>query len=460
MPVENLNEIKDDFDKVIRYSQNIPEPKTDELFEKWLKCKERFIDFFGGKLIYEYPEKVQFELGKKEKHDRVIRFAGQISSLWGYHDLAKFIEAQEEGFFQNLTIEDYTAWDGKVIRKGSKLVKSFRHFVNNDRCLADIQNEASRIIQENKIEGTLCLSVHPLDFLSLSENTYNWRSCHSLDGEYRAGNLSYMLDETTFICYLKGADEVRLNNFGPEVPWNSKKWRVLLFLSNDKKMIIAGRQYPFESKIGMDIVLNDLLKKIKIWSVFDYKWSDWNDFLMSSVKLSNGLDIELNEDYLVIGNELLPISDVVIDGVGAKNYNDVLNSSCYKPIYTFVYSDLFGHLYTTKNTKFVIGGYTYCLRCGRVECLTGEDTMLCIDCELEYGNSESDLFTICDCCGQRMYVDDGYSVGYDILCENCYREETITCEICGENCYSEYMRYNEKEDQYICQDCFIEMGEC
>ena len=73
--------------------------------------------------------------------------------------------------------------------------------------------------------------MHPLDYLSLSENTYNWRSCHSLDGEYRAGNLSYMMDKSTVICYLKSNDDVILSNFGPEVKWNSKKWRVLLYFS-------------------------------------------------------------------------------------------------------------------------------------------------------------------------------------------------------------------------------------
>ena len=204
MVIPNLTKIKEDFDKVITYSQYIPDPKTDRLFDVWLECKRDFIELFGGKYIYEFPEKVSFDLGPKEKHDRVIRFAGQVASQWGYTNLADFIEKQEDGFFQNLTVEDYTAWDGKIIRKGSKLVKSFRHFIkDNDRSLIDIQNEASRIIQEDKIEGTLCLSVHPLDFLSLSENTYNWRSCHSLDGEYRAGNLSYMMDKHTIICYLK-----------------------------------------------------------------------------------------------------------------------------------------------------------------------------------------------------------------------------------------------------------------
>ena len=135
----NLTKIKEDFDKVIQYSQSIPDPKTDRLFDVWLECKRYFIELFGGKYIYEFPEKVSFDLDPKEKHDRVIRFAGQVASQWGYTNLADFIEKQEDGFFQNLTVEDYTAWDGKVIRKGSKLVKSFRHFIkDNDRSLIDI----------------------------------------------------------------------------------------------------------------------------------------------------------------------------------------------------------------------------------------------------------------------------------------------------------------------------------
>ena len=305
----------------------------------------------------------------------------QTSVFEEKQNLADFIEKQEDGFFQNLTVEDYTAWDGKVIRKGSKLVKSFRHFVkDNDRSLTDIQNEASRIIQEDKIEGTLCLSVHPLDFLSLSENTYNWRSCHSLDGEYRAGNLSYMMDKHTIICYLKGADNVNLQAFHPEVKWNSKKWRVLLYISEDWNMIFAGRQYPFESKTGMDIVLKDLLPAAKICAKDDshyqkYAWANWNNTLIEECKLTNGITVEFDTAYVPIGEELLPLNKVVVEGDGAKNYNDVLYSSCYKPIYTFKYIRYLwddsngGRPMTYSNTTlFNIGGFTYCLWCGEEEC--------------------------------------------------------------------------------------------
>jgi hypothetical protein len=463
----NLAKIKEDFNEVIRHSQGIPDPKTDRLFDIWMECKRDFIELFGGKYIYEFPEKVSFDLGPKEKHDRVIRFAGQVAAQWGYTDLARFIESQEDGFFKNLTITDYTAWDGKVIKKGSKLVKAFRHFIrDNDRSLTDIQNEASRIIQEDRIEGTLCLSVHPLDFLSVSENTYNWRSCHALDGEYRAGNLSYMMDRHTIVCYLKGGDNMILPSFSPDVKWNSKKWRVLLYVSADWRMIIAGRQYPFESHTGMDIVLKEFLPDVGLCKTeSEYGWTDWNHTLIADAPLTNGVKAVFDSPYIPVGNTLMALDELVKNGEGAKQFNDVLSSSCYSPIYTVKYAkstweETGGHLTTWPGgTSFHIGGFTYCLWCGEEECLEGADTMLCEECEFEHGHSESDLFTYCDSCGRRVYVDDTYAVGDEGWCEHCFDRYAKRCECCGEAFHEDYIHYNEATQQYVCSYCLEELNE-
>ena len=462
----NLVQIKADFNKVISWSQNIPDPKTDRLFDAWLDAKRDFIENFGGKYIYEYPEKIAFELGPKEKHERVLRFISLVESQWGYSELASFIEAQEQGFFDNITVSDYRGWDGKLIKKGTKLVRAFKHFTNNERCLADIQNEASRIIQEDKIEGTLCLSVHPLDFLSLSENTYNWRSCHALDGEYRAGNLSYMLDECTIICYLKVSDNVKLPSFPSDVPWNSKKWRVLLYFSEDWKMVIAGRQYPFETSVGMDFVLKNLLPKVHMVEFTDrYSWTDWNNLLIQNLSLTNDINIDLESAYIPVGNTLQPLDELVQNADGSKHYNDVLYSSCYKPIYAFKYcKHLFGGGggYSSTNpddTTFMIGGKTYCLWCGEEECLTGSDTMMCEKCELEHGSSDNELFTFCDSCGRRIYTDDSYIVGDEDLCESCYDKYCTRCEHCGEIVWNEHIHYHEPTDQYVCNECLYDLNE-
>ena len=67
-----IDQIKKDFDRVIQYSQKINEPKTKELFDNWYKAKKSFIDAFGGKLIYEYPETVSFELNQEEKEKHML----------------------------------------------------------------------------------------------------------------------------------------------------------------------------------------------------------------------------------------------------------------------------------------------------------------------------------------------------------------------------------------------------
>lgn len=452
-----MNDIKQQFDKVISFSQEIPNPQTDELFANWQKNKKWFIDIFGD-LIYEFPEPVSFHLDPEEKHQRIMNFANAVDSRYGYPKLAEFIRSQEEGFFQNLTISNSTGWDGKIIKKGTKLVKSFKHFILDSRSLADIQNEASRIIQEDKVEGKLCFSVHPLDFLSLSENSYNWVSCHSLDGEYRAGNLSYMQDECTFICYLKGADDISLSNFG-EVKWNSKKWRTLLFVSKDQLMIMAGRSYPFASKEGMDMV--ELVLKNKFLSK---SWTTWmSSAVFSNIKIGN-LDFQLSNDYLFISSLLQKKETVIEDAPNSCHYNDLLYSSIYHPIYMSAYKNnpfyddsywLLTHSYTT---HFTVGHSCNCLRCGADIIPNGAGTMMCSDCELEYGSVINDIFTYCDCCGRRMYVEDAYHAEDEEVCGSCIEKYYTQCEECCDFVRTDFIKYDEKTQRYLCECCQEELN--
>ena len=51
-----------------------------------------------------------------------------------------------------------------------------------------------------------------------------------------------MIDSSTFIVYLRSekTDNI-LPTFPNTVQWNSKKWRMLMFLSDDYQMMFAGR---------------------------------------------------------------------------------------------------------------------------------------------------------------------------------------------------------------------------
>lgn len=458
--------VKNDFDNVIRHSQSIEEPKTDKLFAEWATKKQRFIEAFGG-LIYEYPEKVQFELSEQAKKEKFDYFLDYIYyHYYGNKEAGDFIKEQGmDAFFNNLTEKDYITSNGKEIKKGTKLLKALKHLIDNSNVLSAIQNKASQIIQENKIEGTLCLSVHPLDYLSSSETTYNWRSCHSLDGEYRAGNLSYMMDDCTFLCYLKGDKDEKLPNFPDDVPWNSKKWRVLLFLSSDGNMIFAGKQYPFETKGGLDFVLDKVLSRTMPSSASSYSraWSKWNNCIYPEVEVYDDYILQLKVPYVPIDEKLFPLKEIVKDVRGSKHFNDLLSSSTYKPLYSVrVVTYSFGQpeiLSRIGRTEFNIGGKTMCLFCGEQEVYGGAETMMCEHCELEYGSIENDLVGYCAVCDRRMFTDDAYYVEGEMICADCYEDETIICEGCGESYYrhGEHTRYDEETDTYYCSWCYNDL---
>lgn len=451
--------IQEKFNKIISYSQEIKNPQTDDLFNRWMEAKRDFIEAMDGKLIYEMPEKVSFELGPKEKSFRVNDFITMIENKWQNIDLADFIHYQKEGFFSNQVVKDYS-FGNITIKKGMKLLKAFKYFEDDVKVLNDLQSAASMIIQEDKVEGTLCFSVHPLDFLSISENNHNWRSCHALNGEYRSGNLSYMVDKTTAICYLKSKQEEVLPDFPEDVKWNSKKWRVLLYFSENWDMIFAGRQYPFKTETGIDFVKNEFLPKAIRSGT---NWSPWFQKKIREID-DAGFEIALKSSYIPTPEgELMPLGQLIINESGSLQFNDLLSSSCYDPVYSFKiddYASRWKRIMPTTWKKydrkpFRIGGKVKCLRCDN-KFIELSETMMCTECELLYGNSESDTFGYCNCCGNRFIYDDGIWVDQteEMICPSCADYHTDFCANCGERYYTEDMIYEKKSQDFLCRWCF------
>ena len=457
----DIEDIKDKFRTVIRFSQGIPQPQIDSLFSMWEKAKAPFIERFGG-LIYEWSEPVEFVLDPVEKSKRALEFIDCVSTTFDNSTLADFLMLNIDTFFDNKVSKG----NGKDIPEGMKLIKAFKFFESNKQALRDMQDIASQLIQENSIKGTLCFSVHPLDFLSSSENTYNWRSCHALDGEYRAGNLSYMVDESTFMVYLKGADNVVIPGFSAEVPWNSKKWRMLIHSSEDHQIMFAGRQYPFSSTSGMTTVLriyNNLIQQTNEYPFVNYrnKFYDWradyvDGYVPYTSKDTNDV-IELEDKYVVFHNQLIALNDVMKPGYGALNYNDVLFSTCYKyPYYTTCNSRSKHSIKWLQEHPILVGGEVPCLHCAE-ECITNTETMRCSDCEMEYGFEENDTYGHCECCGSRIYYDDAYFVCDDYICDSCFNSQCFICDNCGEVYYNEHkhcIEISEDEVEYVCPHCY------
>lgn len=454
-----IKDIKNKFNDVIRYSQHIDSPKTDDMFLKWFHQKKSFIKAFGG-LIYELPEPITVELSDKVKEEKVADFKEWLLTRYNAEDLVNFITSNEASFFDNtvtIGLED------KGIPVGMKLLKAFKFFVDDKDILNNIQNRASMIIQETKVTGTLCLSVHPLDFLSSSETTYKWRSCHSLDGEYRAGNLSYMLDSSTCMCYLRPEGEYKLPNFPESVPWNSKKWRMLLHFSDDRRMVFAGRPYPFALNSVLDTI-HTIITELKLMDIpqdhwwWSFKLSPWMNTYIThwNSGIEGAEEIPLNHKYILHnGNSLKSLNRIVKNGSCSCHYNDVLYSSCYNPYYAYVTYEGDRLENISGNSRFEIGGSTFCLKCNKEPVNQGSDSMLCCECSEQLEYEENNRMT-CVCCGGSRYIEDGYWVEDEFVCDDCMETETCECEDCGNTFFNESLTYDSNSNRYICRYCLNE----
>ena len=404
--------IFDDVKYVIEYSQEIENPRTDLLEEDFYEAKSKFIEMFGG-LTYTYPEKVTFELSEKVKKERYKSFLSYVAENYRDRDLYSFIKhCGEKNFYENIVEEAYQ----NKVPKGMKVIKAFKRFNLTDKELRELQDAASMIIQENKVSGYLTISVHPLDFLSMSVNNCGWHSCMALDGEYRRGILSYMMDSSTAIVYLSSGQKEELPGFG-DIKWNSKKWRMLLHFSNDMNAILFGRQYPFESTSAENLVIDKIIK--------------------------NFIEVE-KTDIVYHSNLYGKITDV------GDHYNDVRYSSTYKNIVS---------INLEQGSHFHIGATVPCMRCGEYET---EDqceynlkfTTMCDECELEYGENLDDSIRVCEVCGCKYngnYEEeflDGDGIAWN-LCSTCMEEEVSFCDNCGY-----YFLKRDMHDDNICNACY------
>lgn len=232
-----------------------------------------------------------------------------------------------------------------------------------------------------------------------------------------------MVDDCTVVCYIKGADGVKLPAFPTSVPWNSKKWRTLVHIAPNKELVWAGRSYPINNEDALEIVrrrLSKLLKKED--DLFNF-----SSFSEESIAYAGGK--KLKDRYYEIRGRLFSRRDVIRRGERSLNYNDLLDSVSYVPRLSI--KSGYGHdIYPDKGGAVTLGGAVKCLCCEQ-EYIDFPETMMCTPCELLFGDSDGENVTFCAGCNVHIESADGNWVeGDQIVCEVCY-EDYDKCDICG-----------------------------
>lgn len=252
----------------------------------------------------------------------------------------------------------------------------------------------SQIMNQRCLSGELHLSIHPLDYMTASDNTCGWSSCMSWDeeGSYRMGTIEMMNSPMVICAYLNSRHSKY--EIGP-YEWNSKKWRAWVIITKD--VIVVNRNFPYEN-------------------------SELNRACLDWVR-------ELAQENLGWGYEQ---HVKIIDDAHSKfsfetnlMYNDM---SCEY------------EMYEGKDSASGDGGYidinfsgpAMCINCGDIVCDDDEvsaGTLLCENCGVA---------TRCACCGDRLSEDYTFwGLDDEPYCESCYNDRFTHVECCDTDCYSD-----------------------
>ena len=343
-----------------------------------------------------------------------------------------------DGVYTHDTFEFINPKTEKKIRvqTGAKIMKILAKVVDAFDLSAD-EFEAFRICQsqllnQKTLSGKLVLSIHPLDYMTMSDNDYGWESCMSWQyyGGYRQGTVEMMNSPCVVVAYLDGERPMYLYTAGDErLPWSNKKWRSL-FIVHDS-LIASIKDYPYANddltKMAFEM-LRELAEKNCGWS---YEENQCINHCRNEVK-ANGQDFDLvfttdrmyNDfgarhcHYLCLASDF-SVDEIDEDFYYARNYNE-----------------------TITELRFNYSGVGQCMVCGSTDdSFDDESCLACCDCQVLHWCEHCESY-----CSEIHEVDGVY------LCNDCYENATRQCDYCNEYHYENIMtpvyivrKLNEKE---------------
>lgn len=286
-----------------------------------------------------------------------------------------------------------------------------------------VRNEIAKVMTSRFTRGTLCLSIHPMDFMTMADNDNGWDSCmswnednHGNYGEYRSGTIEMMNSPYILMAYIKSDEDTYFNG-----QWNDKKWRELYIVHDD--IISNIRAYPYcSSTISAQVIkwirslfpeTADYTSKILVWNI------NKTGPKTSSFFTKKDILIRISTDHM---------------------YNDYGR----EPQYVYLRDSLEAHTVISLN----ISGPLTCMWCGE-EFETEDSSSIC--CESCFNTAAY----LCDFCGERFY-DEEYMLYVDgqNICQSCF-DDACAWAIDDEHephlidrCYTVYLGEKSHKNKY------------
>lgn len=404
----------------------------------WAAAKEHLFDIFGQKFILSKPviyrrsiDELAEELGDlfynpvsaiNHLRDHIYNHYQSPYDRWDCGKPFNFETTDEaQNFYQLLDSyalarnewrEDTCFIHGVKVQKGAKIIRTLKKIMESFKdeeglaMFEDFRNAHSLVLNQKKLTGDLCLSIHPMDFMTMSDNDEGWDSCMSWTGcgDYRQGTVEMMNSAYVVIGYLHNPEEPMRIYPGN---WNSKKWRCLYVVSKD--IIIQVREYPYCN----DELNGECLKWLKTLCE-DY--GEWKYEDTRCIFNANR------------GHSLQHGDDCIRMDFGTNHmYSDFrYEHECYL------------NLDTPQRINLNYSGVSECMCCGTTtDPNMNDNALVCRNCN---------GYLTCDYCEGDMDPDECYEVDGQMICRCCYENETWTCPICEDR--------DGYETRHLGGDCF------
>lgn len=280
----------------------------------------------------------------------------------------------------------------------------------------------SIILNEKYIEGTLCFSIHPLDYLTMSDNSLRWSSCMSWadDGCYRVGTIEMMNSNNVICAYLKDDTSFNFSKKNKKEEsyfWNNKRWRQLFYVTKD--IIVNGKSYPFAfDDFTQSKILMLLVESVKENLKWDYEYGP--ESYMDMIHIHSKYRMDRNREWIRLNDTFK--HNILFNTNGM--YNDLLNDIDFP--YLCVRNKV------KKNKIISVSGKANCICCN--------NNLL----EPNLDNTDNDY-------------NEQFIHANRVLCEDCMKKVPVCDECFLHSPMADYVTIiKEKtgEKIYLCKECF------
>lgn len=381
-----------------------------------------FIDKIQNKFWIDYIQCNQIYEGEKRKlYENICAICGASKLIDNVYTGDTFMVPSPEG--KEIKIQHGC----KTMKALGKIASAYGLNMSN---FEDFRIKVSQILNQKTLRGNLCLSIHPLDYATMSDNYSNWSSCMSwMDkGCYRQGTVEMMNSPMVVVAYLTASEPMDVCG----LEWSNKKWRELMIVNKD--LITNIKSYPYFNSNLTKAALG-LLRELAAKNV-----PEWNfDDVLREYEPQEPVYVD---DYRLI---VYPTSNAM--------YNDFLNDPYMNAAY--FNKDLYHAMKDEddyERVSFNYSGESECMGCGQAADFYENEGYLMGEC--------CDAIIFCSVCGESYRSEDELiSVDGRLLCPDCFEDEvsedTITGECHLNRCLTPIRLISEKDKTKIVETIMV-----